>query len=262
MSNDNKIQTILESYINILVEKVRAAKQKQGRFLTSEEQFSFQAMKALFTQYPTKELNAMKGRTYVDRFFKSLGTGSARRAYLFSSSKVLKVVAPGNLNKGVAQNKAEVEIFTDPRLKKYEFTTKIIDFDSQDYLWLLTELVKVCSFEEFNNFFGLAPLFNPSFEISPDVLLINLMNRSRNHSFQDACQLYIDFVETYDPPHAIKFLEETKNNKRLEKLFSFGNEFNLLNLDLFVYEHWGKTADGRIVLLDFGATDEVLRTYY
>ena len=32
--------------------------------------------------------------------------------------------------------------------------------------------------------------------------------------------------------------------------------------DLWVYDHWGKTADGRVVLLDYGLTDEIWNSHY
>lgn len=37
---------------------------------------------------------------------------------------------------------------------------------------------------------------------------------------------------------------------------------DLVSADIQVLDHWGKTADGRIVLLDYGYTDEVYNKYY
>src|SRR5690606_1232492 len=76
--------------------------------------------------------------TYARRFLELLGVGSSRYAYRLSTDKVLKISV--DEDRGVAQNEAEVAAYTNPDTRK--MVTKIFDFDSDNYEWLVSEAVR------------------------------------------------------------------------------------------------------------------------
>lgn len=55
-------------------------------------------------------------------------------------------------NKGRAQNEQEVNVYTNPAIKP--IVAQIYDFDSRNYEWLVSEVVRECSEQEFLEFFG------------------------------------------------------------------------------------------------------------
>lgn len=174
-------------------------------------------------------------RAYAAQFLDVLGTGSSRSAYLLRSKRVLKIA----LNeKGLAQNEAELDVFTNPRSKP--IVAKVYDADAHQR-WLVSDLVRpVANVEEFKSLTGLdwvdefGPLVSAGIQAgraAPDspALVKAIVDTARENNLLSA-----DIMQTD---------------------FSKGVNKNTLG-------HWGKTPDGRVVLLDYGYTAGVYITHY
>ncbi len=145
-----------------------------------------------------------------------VGTGSSRRVHVLSSRYALKVA----LNeRGVHQNRGEAETCTDPEARVLLAAVK--DHDGT-YEWLVSELVRPISSE--SDFNALAPI--------PWKDLMKVMKGAIPLSFfRDGGEMD-EFVQT------VAYLEKE----------------HLTGADLEKLDSWGKTSDGRLVILDYGMT--------
>lgn len=180
---------------------------------------------------------------------RELGEGSSRGAFALSTSKVLKIALPTAADKGRAQNEAEVSVWTNPKTKTV--AAKIFDFDPERYNWIVMEIaqpfagsyndklfekaIKVpytehVEFRQIIDFIRFPEMFN-DFVASLDWSV----PRWKKHDIRDALQKYLD-----NPPEFIKAIVELVRNNELES----GDIHS---------SHFGMTADGRIVLFDYGA---------
>lgn len=159
--------------------------------------------------------------------FRRLGAGSSRIVYdMPGTGKVLKLALN---DKGIAQNKAEIEITR--RIHSvsadYPLVTKIFGHDSSDEpTWLLAE--------------GVLPITEAEFE---------QLTGQRWGSFYSALLSVLSSKE----PTGNKFMDVLANTIRKNKL-ELG--------DIAVLQHWGKTEDGRLVMLDYGFTTAVAKKHY
>lgn len=60
----------------------------------------------------------------------------------------------------------------------------------------------------------------------------------------------------------LKALSYLKTNKWVRNFLKMAKKYDLLPEDLTFLDHWGKTADGRVVLLDYGYTALVHDLHY
>ena len=201
--------SLIKEYVSLVLEKVRTTK-KSSSFGSKFDIRKFKSLKDI------KEMNA-----YANSFLQKLGQGSSRAAYIFSSSKVLKIAIN---KKGIAQNKTEMDVFTNPQTKP--MISKIVDYDPE-YTWLLADSVREFKSER-------------DFEIAAGI------------SFDD-------FI--YDVKDVKAGRLETDNPLVMNTVNTI-NSTDLLIGDIAIVEHWGKSADGRVVLLDYGFTKEVWENYY
>lgn len=216
-------QTLLREYLDLMLEKIRSKKKVKTKF--GKPNFDLEEFKSL----PSEAIM----RAYAMNYLEPLGQGSSRIAFVLSGNrqKVLKIA----LNeKGLAQNKAELEVYTDPATA--DMAAKIYDTDENNR-WIIADIVR--------------PLTNPM-EFKKltgsdwDQFVQDMMSsvsqaaRRRNMKLRD------------DAP------EFTKKVYRMAE--KGGNK--LRQGDLTVLDHWGKTADGRVVILDYGFTIDVGEKYY
>lgn len=207
----------------VLSERIRNAKNASGR-RPNTTKFNFSEFK--------KITDGAERMQYANDRLEFLGEGSSRAVYVLTSKHVLKVA---NCTAGVAQNKAEVDVFTNPLTKG--FVAAIYDFDPK-YAWLSSELV--------------VP-FEHSEEIErlvPGVTDVGSWEDFVKHAIDDGTnQGYIkqfapDLVEM---ANALAELAETNN---------------LMMGDLRKASSWGRGVDGRLVLLDYGYTVDVAEEHY
>lgn len=59
-----------------------------------------------------------------------------------------------------------------------------------------------------------------------------------------------------------KSLNKLLNTPQMKAVQTLMEQTGAINGDLTAPSHWGKTADGRIVCLDYGLSDQVYKDYY
>jgi hypothetical protein len=218
---------------DVLLEKIRS------------KTFNWNLFKQLATSDKMEEAN-----DYANTHLQFLGEGSARSVYILSSGYVLKCALPSKPYgfaslPGVAQNKAEVDIFTNPKLKP--IFAQIYDFD-KNYRWVKSELVKEANNGHFFRVYGCTKSF--FFKILRNVLSEAVSPSEetlREEAHKNREQLnkinYKKLLETYQ-----SVVEATKAG--------------LEGSDIIADDHWGITAGGRIVLLDYGLSSEIWKKLY
>ncbi len=171
---------------------------------------------------------------------KIYGSGSSRIVFGLSTSKVFKLAKD---KRGIAQNKVEVGVYTNPATKN--IVTKIYDFHP-DFLWVISEGV-----QEFKK--------NIEFRKSTGLYDYTLKNYIED-CLHEPCSVN-DFIEYVESMEFDSNGESSYINIDFIKDLYLATIANNLGPDEFVYDHFGKTLDGRIVLLDYGYDDEVRELY-
>lgn len=177
---------------------------------------------------------------YVRPHLTEIGKGSSRTVFAINSKYALKVAnAEG---KGHAQNNAEMDVFTNPDVKP--IIAKIYDYDTSEMAWLVSELVRpLKGWDEFE-------------AMSPGMGGLEEFEESYYTMF-DLYDQFIDDPESVQERHHLLF-----NNPLFESLMHLMDVTSLEINDLLFPDHWGKTADGRVVILDYGFTSRVQRDWY
>lgn len=214
---------LLREWITLMVEKIRTDKGGKGKF---GDKFNLNKFKEL------DGIHIMLD--YASSFLETLGTGSSRRAFLLSGKYVLKVA----LNeKGLAQNQAEVDVYTNPQSQAV--VAKVYSFDPK-YQWLISDLVKpITDVSEFEQLSGI------DWRSFCDKVNRGMKNKA---------------VEPDDPAFVKSVVNTALKNNLLRGDIAQQDHGHDPSQD--VLSHWGKTPDGRLVLLDYGFTHEVWASHY
>jgi len=200
---------ILKEYVKqvMLLEKIRS------------HTFNFSHLKSLTDLFDIEQ--------YVEDKLKFLGSGSSRRVYVLSSKSVLKIARHDEYHVGIAQNEAELDVYTNSNTKP--IVAKILNYHPK-FFWIVSELVKPVTADEFEKIHG-----------------------RRFETFLNNVQHIIDLGDPGDTSKSGMFelfVAETIINN------------DLMMGDIEKQEHWGKTSEGRLVLLDYGFTDSVAIRHY
>ena len=196
--------------------------------------------------YPTESTSMLD---YAREHLKELGEGSSRAVFYLSNRYVLKLAIN---DAGYAQNEAEVEVFTNPATKP--IIAKIYDFDS-DYAWIISEVVReLTTAREFTE--------------KSEVNLNNLITTIRRWDQYLQKHFKEPDKDSMDPVaygHALLNYEATKkiiSHPLFEALKSLVKSSKIDLDDVQDAGHWGMTADGRLVILDYGFTRAVKDKFY
>lgn len=170
-----------------------------------------------------------------------LGEGSSRIVFALDSKKVLKLAIDV---RGVAQNKAEVETF---QSSPNGLVASIFRFDPA-YQWVISELVRPLNdANEFQQLTGIS---------------WGIFRRLVGENHEDWKGNIPDILrrvgQKNTSPHMVYNNPFTKN--AMNSLARLPTP--LLGADLNRIEHWGKTPDQRVVLLDYGYTQQVSDDHY
>lgn len=192
-----------------------------------------------------------------DAKLKRLGCGSSRCAYVLSSRFALKAAMN---KKGIGQNNAETQIWTDPNTKP--IISNIQDF-ANDYTWLVAELVRpVHNPDEFEKLSGVSWLDAMAVVNGFD---FNEWNDEVDDDFKDTEDDDSIDIQIDEPVSNVDDLLKQYKGKAqdfIQALHSFMKTSRLMPADINNIGHWGKTADGRVVILDYGFTDQVAQRFY
>ena len=134
---------------------------------------------------------------------------------------------------GTAQNEEEVSIWTDSSTK--DVIARVFDY-GPGYIWIVSETVRPMQSED-------------EFE------------KLSHCNFQDMALCVEDSFRNQNKHSDLtKKIEEL--NPRLFRGWKGLLELGLEQSDLLRSDHWGKTSDGRIVVLDYGFTEKVWTNFY
>lgn len=218
-------ESLLREHIRLVLERLRSLD-------VADDPFSIDRMRSIEDR---AEL-----RDYVSMRLELIASGSSRDVYLLSSRKVLKLAITnaevGGKHddrydmRGIAQNEAEVDAYTNAHVKP--ILAKIYEFHPQ-YHWLISELVRpLKNEEEFKRLAGIS---------SYDV--------------------YYDVYDIHRPD------DEGPQHPLSRALLELQTYTGIVPSDLVsgmtsMAHQWGKTADNRLVVLDYGLTDDIYVDYY
>lgn len=159
---------------------------------------------------------------YAKRYLEPIGKGSSRIVYVLSSKYALKIALD---EKGVAQNKAELKVSSD--VSTSQIIARVHKRGTQD-AWLISDLVRpVKSGEEFEKLSG---------------------------------EPWLDFA--FDIEDAARGKDKNNVSPFLRAIVTMMNKHKLGAGDVRKIEHWGKTPDGRVVILDYGFDNDVYVAHY
>ena len=170
----------------------------------------------------------------VNSGLREIGRGGGRAVFVLNSSKVLKVAIPNAITGedddfGHEQNEAEFELSQHPTISNA--VAKVFEH-GPSFTWIISELVRpINDTEEFQALLG------------TDIGMKTL----------------VDAVWYNNVPELKRFVDKHKlNTQKAHALLAGLRSMNKRNVnvhDIKRLEHWGKTADGRLVLLDYGLID-------
>lgn len=174
---------------------------------------------------------------------KFLGLGSGREVFKINDDEVLKISRERNI-KGIKQNRTEIELH-----QKYPtITAKIIVYDTINQNWMISELVEPFNTEsEFRQATGIG--FDLVRLLVSKFVAGYTLDELKASSSMGESILYKKF-ELSD------WLVQAKELEGLvikEKLYV---------TDLLTLAHWGKSIDGRVVLMDYGLNNKTVKRYY
>lgn len=198
-----------------------------------------------------------------------MGEGSSREVYTLSTGKVLKIAIN---EKGIAQNEAEYEVSRHPSLKY--IGARVYDTDP-DFHWSVMEVAKIYEDStELKLDLGIPPVMAERFDYSIENAIKDVAKvTAEKVSVAKTQEAIEEVIEKYwmdpdreededeqqfreflkDPPFGILALVDLTNKELEGKKLEFGD---------IVTDHFGKTASGRPVLIDYGFTTGVMEDHY
>ena len=174
---------------------------------------------------------------YADKFLTMVDEGSSRRAYILSSRYALKVALD---HRGIAQNETELAVYTNP--KTQPCLTKMHACDDK-YRWIIVDLVKPIKLR--GEFKALTGMSWEAFCGAIRKVMYDIDDLEQERLRQERG---IKSVDVNDP-FFMAVIATMKAN-------------DLLVDDISQIQQWGKTSDGRCVILDYGCTNDVYSAFY
>lgn len=191
-----------------------------------------------------------------------MGSGSSRTVFALSTGKVLKIAKN---DKGIAQNEAEFEVSRDPSLKY--IGARVYETDP-DFHWSVMEVAKIYEDgTELKLDLGIPPVMAERWSYSIEDAIKDIAKITNDEMTVDEVveQYWLDpdREEDEDEQQFREFLEDPpKGLLALVDLTDSGLGGKKLEYGDIVTDHFGKTADGRPVLIDYGFTTGVMEDYY
>jgi hypothetical protein len=163
-------------------------------------------------------------------------------------------------DQGISQNQSEIQTFQRAKATGLQDVLASITQSAHDKSWLVMEKVSPVTEQEFANLAGV------TFQVMRMVLKrfneFGLMNQTINAIRADVQHDAQRAPERYKDGALLKDLEQSRNSEFLEKLTSVVEVGALNPGDLFDISHWGKTENGRLVILDYGMNDATASSFY
>ena len=217
------VMYLLREFVRqIIAEKIRSKKPTYK--WKGSQKFDLDYFKSL----PNESLMS----AYAMNFLEYVDQGTSRIVFVLTSRKVLKLA---KTTKGIGQNEAEVSVYTDPATT--DVVAKIHDADSSSR-WIISDMVRPLTSErEFEQLTG-----TPWVEFEEDLMSV-ISSEARKTKGAKIREDASEFTK--------KVYQMAEKGKQKLKIG-----------DLLELYHWGKTPDGKVVLLDSGFTEEVAEKHY
>jgi len=215
--------SLLREYVTLVLEKIRTKKGQKGLMGNKFEISKFKSLD-----------NYHAALAYAQKFLQLMGQGSSRAAFLLSGKYVVKVALN---DKGVDQNRAEVSVYTNPASQPV--VAKVFQAHPK-YLWVISEVVRpLQNTQEFETLTGV------DWETFSEYVNDGISNKKLDPG---APKFIRSIIKT-------ALSNELLRGDLAQQDFSHSAQEDVLS-------HYGKTGDGRLVLLDYGFTHEVWSTHY
>lgn len=200
-----------------------------------------------FAKMPQAQKLDYARKTLQDTNDNFLGSGTSRIVYRLDSKRVLKIARMSEI--GAAQNSEEKQL-TDLFPELFPRIYRAAD----DGSWLISEIVRPLSDEE--EFLQLSGFTWPLFAGV-------IFSADQKNSIKTAIDSLPNNPEGYGYPKGTDLKEKAMGmiKKPLFRKIIQAMGADLLVGDITVLEHWGKTADGRLVILDAGFTNKSRALY-
>lgn len=145
------------------------------------------------------------------------------------------------LEAGLNQNLTEIQVWNNTETRNV--VSQIYEHDIENK-WLISDLVK-----EFRYAHQMKIALNIKENVAIGSFIQDVINSSNR------------FVFNNDIDSNISDEKREYLNDFIDSLRSIVSKFNLISGDLH-YKHFGKTREGRVVLFDYGATEEIIDKFY
>jgi hypothetical protein len=188
---------------------------------------------------------------YCEQHLRRLGSGSGRIAFQVDNDKILKIAKN---QKGVAQNDVEIQLFFDGYIVNSGYQNllaKVYEADEENGLWLEMDLLSQIKLTEFKEYFGV------SIRELDNVIRAIEDNAGKNRWYgRHTSELFDKFNEG----------ELEESNPKLYELIDLLQEMSV-NFDHAIGDmkrisSYGRTVDGRIVVVDYGLSWDVWSEFY
>lgn len=181
-----------------------------------------------------KSLRTFKDRVaYCKQQLPYIGGGSSRLVFKIDNDKCLKLAKN---SKGLEQNENEASIYND-YMSVSDVLATVYEYD-QNNLWIEMQIASKCTPTKFKQYAGID--FN-----SFSSYLNNMFNNYRR--------------KVSLPPEVEEFCNE---NEFIQGVVEMSHNFSLPIGDLTRLSSYGIVSDGRVVLIDYGLTQDTYDNFY
>lgn len=222
------------------------------KIIITEEQLSVIQEMAYPTSFNIEEFKSI--RSFADRVkycenrLKKLGAGTSRRVYQIDNEKCLKLAKN---RKGIAQNIEEINLGND--IYAGSCFTKVYDYD-QNGLFVEMELARRAKESDFKRLVGVP------FDVYCDIIVRTAANylpnnnQSRNwinKSMEDSYEYVMDNIDDFE------FINEVIEYMANFQVKAYGDLQRLSSYGVVI-----RNGQEKMVIVDFGLTEDVFNTYY
>lgn len=197
---------------------------------------------------------------YALQHAKKIGSGSSRIALVVPDSGHDTVLKIAKNKKGIAQNKAEVDVLADPYVQSLGITIPLIDYDQSNPtpIWLQTaraEKVKLRELEQLLQCKPAEQLRHRKVNSGLDYVTakLKIMNGESVHILMKEQNIEEDLKKGGNNVAAF--------NAYVEKIHDLIEHTNIERFDLNMAENWGK-YDDKPVIIDAGLNQHVWSNFY
>lgn len=245
-------QHLLLEYLRLTIERIRTrgdVESDMARVMGKRsKKFDLNFFKSLPERFHLMDVSTASGMMiryasdYLDRLDPTTGEdiSSSRAVFTLSSKKVLKIAKN---TKGLAQNEAERSI--SEKSSSDSPIARVYESDPRGY-WIVSDLVRPLKRGEETEFMSRTGVDWDEFVSDLSSTIKSGARAAGSKLREDAPEFTRSVYELADKPFS-----------------GGGNRQNRLNFgDLARIDHWGVTSGGRVVLLDYGFTEEVYEKEY